>query len=130
MRKISSVVTAVALVAGLLATWAGGSSADEAATAGTVRSRVSISFDSSEHDFEGRVRSTAGVCKRKRKIRVFMVHDGPDMLAAAGRTNRRGRYDVNHSAGGEGNYYAKALRKVSGSKTCKRARSKTIDVQF
>jgi hypothetical protein len=127
MRRMTSMAVAVAM---MLVSWPVGSTAGTPASSGAVRSRVSISFDSSEHDFEGRVRSTAGVCKRRRKIRVFMVHDGPDMLAAAGRTNRRGRYDVNHTAGGEGNYYAKARRKVTNSKTCKAARSKTISVQF
>jgi hypothetical protein len=125
MRKTISMVAAAALVAGTLAfaVEAG------ARVTATVKSRVSVSFSSTTHEFKGRVRSSAGVCKRKRKVQMFVVQDGPDLKEGSDRTNRKGRYTITHT-GGEQRYYAKALKKTSGNTTCKPKKSRTIQVNF
>jgi hypothetical protein len=124
MRKTISMVAAAALVAGTLVLAVEGAGAR---VAGTVGSRVSISFNSTTHEFKGRVRSSAGVCKRNRKVQTFRVQDGPDQKEGSDRTNRRGRYTITHTDG-DGRYYAKALKKTSGNTTCKRKKSRTIEV--
>jgi hypothetical protein len=124
MRRTISSALAVTMVAGLVVTFAGTAAGRGAGAAGAVGSRVSISH-TADMEFQGRVRSDSGVCKKNRKVRVYMVHDGPDMLAGSDRTNKRGRYSVDHTTG-SGQYYAKAMKKVSGTTTCKAAKSSTI----
>jgi hypothetical protein len=125
MRRMFTTAMAVTMVAGLVVTFSGLGAAEEGGAAGKVGSRVSISH-TAEMEFHGRVRSDAGVCKKRRNVRVYMVHEGPDMFAGSDRTNKRGRYSVDHTTGA-GEYYAKAMKKVSGSTTCKVARSSTIN---
>jgi hypothetical protein len=127
MRKTISMVAAAALVAGTLVLAVEGAGAR---VAGTVGSRVSISFNSDTHHFQGRVRSSAGVCKRNRQVRIYLVRDGADLVAGRDKTNKKGRYNALHESGGEQRYYAKALKKTSGNTTCKRKKSRTIQVNF
>jgi hypothetical protein len=126
MRRTISITMAAALVAGTLAFAIEGAGAR---VAGTVGSRVSVSFDSSTHQFKGRVRSGAGVCKRNRRVQMYVVRDGADLKEGKDKTNKKGRYVITHT-GGEQRYYAKALKKVSGNTTCKPKKSKTIQVNF
>ena len=124
MRRTISISMAAALVAGAFVLAVEGAGAG---VTGTVGSRVSVSFSETTHQFKGRVRSSARVCKRNRKVQMFVVRDGPDLKEGSDRTNRRGRYTITHS-GGDGRYYAKALKKVSGNTTCKPKKSRTIEV--
>jgi hypothetical protein len=126
MRRSISIALVAVLVAGALVL---AIEASGARVSGTVRSKVSISFSSTTHQFKGRVRSGAGVCKRKRMVRTYLVQDGADQPEGSDRTNKKGRYVITHT-GGEQRYYAKALKKVSGNTTCKAKKSRTIQVNF
>lgn len=85
-----------------------------------VKSRVTIA-----KRFKGKVRSRAGKCESRRRVVLKKVRKGPDRKIGKDKTNKRGGYKITKRHM-KGRVYAIAKRKNLPTKTCKKARSKTV----
>jgi hypothetical protein len=114
-RLVAVVVGAVLLV-----------SADAALAA--VPSELTIRWNATAENFNGRVRSSNDECKAHRVVKVYRRTPSGASLQGRVMTNARGRWRF-HAMDAHGRFFGVTPRyEAMGDTVCRRDRSRTIDV--
>jgi hypothetical protein len=96
-----------------------------------------VTIHSNGLHFSGKVKSPKSACRQGRKVRLFIVRQGPDLHAGADTTNAQGNWSINPQgfAGiSMSKFYARVKKRSEGTAgtifVCKPDRSPTIHPSF
>jgi hypothetical protein len=130
VRKLGLIALIVAGAVGPNAVAGGGDTVPTKLT--LIASRTNPDSETpAQFDANGKVKSRAAACRKRRTVRLFRVAPGADTLEGKDRTGKAGNWFIAGEVPGTnagGSIYAKTAKARRGAKTCSADRSRTDQV--
>ena len=88
---------------------------------------LTLDYRGGPNKFEGKLSSSASLCRANTKVKILKIGRGPDHAIGAAKTNRKGEFSLAEKAN-HGTYYATVPEKVKSPTICRAAASKNVNL--
>lgn len=89
--------------------------------------KLTLDYRNGPGKFEGKVSSSASLCRAKTKVKVVKIGRGPDHVVGTAKTNHRGKFSLADKAK-HGTYYATVPERIKSPTVCRGAASKNVNL--
>jgi hypothetical protein len=89
--------------------------------------KLTLDYRGGPNKFEGRLSSSASLCRANTKVKILKIGRGPDHAIGSAKTNHKGEFSLAEKAK-PGTYYATVPEKVKPPTICRAAASKNVNL--